>query len=282
MLEVYLLEQLDAFKKFGTLRSAAEHLHISQPSLTRSMQKIESILNIQILNRHGNRVMLNEFGEIVAKYAEKILAEEENLMNEISLLKKLQTSLAFGSVAPGPFFTLLPLATQLFSYLTITSCISDEQSLLHGLNTNEYELILLDRPISDSQYYCQEYTYEQLYLSVNPLHPAAAYDSVSFSDLDGQNFIIYSEIGIWHDIVKNHMPHSTFFEQTSLEAVAELTKYSELPSFSTNLSIAAFPEKKTHRIMIPFSDKESKAYFYLICLQNKRDKWKSLFSLCGD
>ncbi len=181
MLEVYLLEQLDAFKKFGTLRSAAEHLHISQPSLTRSMQKIESILNIQILNRHGNRVTLNEFGKIVAKYAEKILAEEENLMNEISLLKKLQTSLAFGSVAPGPFFTLLPLATQLFSDLTITSCISDEQSLLHGLNTNEYELILLDRPISDSQYYCQEYTYEQLYLSVNPLHPAAAYDSVSFS-----------------------------------------------------------------------------------------------------
>lgn len=277
MLEIYLLEQLDAFKKFGTLRSAAQHLHMSQPSLTRSMQKIESILDIQILNRHGNRVTLNDAGEVVAKYAEKILAEEQNMIKEISHLKQLQNSLTLGSVAPGPLFTLLPKATQLFSDLTITSCISDEPSLLYGLNTNEYEMIILNHPVSDPAYFCQKYTSEQLYLSINQLHPAASCKSVSFSDLDGQNFIIYSEIGTWHDIVKNHMPHSTFFEQTSLEAVAELTKYSDLPSFATDLSIAAFPKRKNHRIFIPFSDKESKAYFYLICLKNKHFKWKVLF-----
>lgn len=111
------------------------------------------------------------------------------------------------------------------------------------------------------------------------MHPAASYKSVSFSDLEGQNFIIYSQIGIWHDIVKKHMPHSTFFEQTSLEAVEELTKYSNLPSFATDITLSIFPERKTSNIVVPFTDKESKETFYIICLKDNYPKWKKLFKV---
>ena len=41
MLELFQLEQLVAFADSGTLSKAAEHLHISQPTLTRAMQKLE-------------------------------------------------------------------------------------------------------------------------------------------------------------------------------------------------------------------------------------------------
>ena len=39
MIEIYLLEQLEAFARCGTLSAAAEELHLSQPALTRSMKK---------------------------------------------------------------------------------------------------------------------------------------------------------------------------------------------------------------------------------------------------
>ena len=38
MIELYLLEQLDAFARNGTLIRASEELHISQPALSRSMK----------------------------------------------------------------------------------------------------------------------------------------------------------------------------------------------------------------------------------------------------
>ncbi|MCM1155375.1 MAG: LysR family transcriptional regulator [Roseburia sp.] len=41
MIEILQLEHLVAFAEYGTLSKAAEELHISQPTLTRSMKKIE-------------------------------------------------------------------------------------------------------------------------------------------------------------------------------------------------------------------------------------------------
>lgn len=45
MIDVYLLEYFIAFYEEGSLLKASEKLHISQPSLTRAMQKLESELD---------------------------------------------------------------------------------------------------------------------------------------------------------------------------------------------------------------------------------------------
>lgn len=38
MIEIYLLEQLNTFVSCGTLSEAAEKLHMTQPTLSRSMR----------------------------------------------------------------------------------------------------------------------------------------------------------------------------------------------------------------------------------------------------
>ena len=44
LIETYLLEQFEAVARCGTLLKASEELHISQPSLSRSMKKLEDVL----------------------------------------------------------------------------------------------------------------------------------------------------------------------------------------------------------------------------------------------
>ena len=51
--ELYQLEQLLAFAECGTLSGAAERLHLSQPALSRSMQRLEAELPVSYTHLPG-------------------------------------------------------------------------------------------------------------------------------------------------------------------------------------------------------------------------------------
>lgn len=70
MMELYLLEQLIAFSRQGTLSGAAEKLHISQPALSQSMKKLEESLGVSLFERSKNKIALNENGIMAVQLGE--------------------------------------------------------------------------------------------------------------------------------------------------------------------------------------------------------------------
>ena len=62
MIDDYLLEALVAFAKYGTLSATAEHLMVTQPTVTRGMQKLENELGVTLFKRTPNRISLTETG----------------------------------------------------------------------------------------------------------------------------------------------------------------------------------------------------------------------------
>ena len=62
MIEIYLLEQLATFEECKTLSKAAEKLLVSQPALSRSMQKLEDKIGVRLFERSKNRIFLNKYG----------------------------------------------------------------------------------------------------------------------------------------------------------------------------------------------------------------------------
>lgn len=79
MIELEQLKQLIAFATYGTLSKVAEELYISQSALSRSIQKLEKTLGVELFDRKKNKMELNKNGKTVIQYAEKIL----NLVDEI-------------------------------------------------------------------------------------------------------------------------------------------------------------------------------------------------------
>lgn len=265
MIEIYLLEHLQAFHDCGTLSAAADQLNISQPSLSRSMQKLESLLGVTLFERQKNKISLNETGRLAAAYAKRILEQESEMEQHVRAFAKSQHTLSIGSCAPGPLMVLLPQTANLFSDMTVTSSMDTEDNLIKGLGSDAYTLIILAGPLDDPAVYCRPYCREQLCLSVTPFHPAASCQKVSFADMDGQSFIMYAHVGIWEKIVRKKMPHAKFFKQEDLDAVGELARYSDLPSFSTDITLNIVSSRQNDRFNIPFSDPESLASFWLAC-----------------
>lgn len=83
MIDIHLFEQLVAFASRGTLSAAAEQLHISQPALSRAMQRLEDELGVRLFDRQKSRLSLNENGELAVTYARNLLLQESAMIEQI-------------------------------------------------------------------------------------------------------------------------------------------------------------------------------------------------------
>ena len=75
------LRQFDAVATYGTISAAADELRMPQPTLSRSLQRLEQELGHQLLSREGRHVELNEAGRLALEYIRPML-RDERLMRE--------------------------------------------------------------------------------------------------------------------------------------------------------------------------------------------------------
>ncbi|MGB1090934.1 MAG: LysR family transcriptional regulator [Oceanobacter sp.] len=73
-----LLKQLAMVVKQGSISAAAEQLYITQPTLTRAIQQLESRVGAPVLKRTRHGMVPTEVGTRLARIGERILAETEH------------------------------------------------------------------------------------------------------------------------------------------------------------------------------------------------------------
>ena len=84
MVDLELLRELVAFQEYGTLSAAAEHLMITQPTVTRKMKKLEQELGVTLFDRQfRNHIALNDTGVLAANETRKVLDAEENFTETV-------------------------------------------------------------------------------------------------------------------------------------------------------------------------------------------------------
>lgn len=276
MIETYLLEHLAAFRKAGTLSEAAEQLHLTQPTLTRSMNKLEELFGVPLFTREKKRLYLNESGRLAAQYAEDILVMQDNMVNQVRSLDRLSRTITVGYVAPGPIMELMPVLTSTFALMTVSAELADEEALIRGLNDKTYQMIILTHLINEDKYYSQHCASEHLCAALPPIHKYYANKSVTFGELDGDSFLMANEVGIWEDLVRAKMPSSKFFLQEGTDSLMAVMQSSTLPSFATDITIRVLGGRGD-RAIVPFSDSEASMNFYCICLTSERSKYKNWF-----
>lgn len=261
MIEIYLLEALDAYERYGTLSEASEHLHISQPALSRAMQKLEAELGVSLFDRQKNRITLNSNGKLAVEYTRKILDLQQEMQQSIRDLDASTRQLSIGSIAPGPVYEIQHRLAH--KNMKLTFRITDNESeLIEGLNKNRYQVIVLTHPVND--FVSRKLITEQLYAFVVPGHPASSFKEISFSDMNGQSFLMLSDVGYWADVVKRNMPDSRFIIQSNLQDLSELISSSALPAFASSITISRGIRDTERRVAVPFSDQEAKLDFYII------------------
>lgn len=278
-MDLHLLEILLAFKKYGTLSSTAEALHISQPTLTRNMQALEKEVDVPIFIHGKNSLKLNETGEFLVKESEKLLHSYARMLQQLHILDDSLRVIHIGCCAPGPK-SVYETIIQSYYPTSKIDWISNqnENELLEGLQKHTYDFIFIQKQPLSKEFYSKSCLKEQLFTCVEKDHPFMKYkDGITFEQMDGYTYLQIEDVGIWKDIKAKNMPHSKIITQKDREDLTALVNSSSLPCFVSNIT-SENDRKYPRRIRIPIIDSDATREFMIVLPKKSPSRFSNFLS----
>lgn len=267
MVDSYLLEYFNAVVEEGTTLKASEKLNVSQPSVTKAIQKLEYELGINLFDRSPNKIVLNENGRVIFEYIKDAISIDKRIREKAKELKQKSLTIHIEMTAPGPTFKYPN-----FFYFDKDSNpqtleIKDERKCINDVLSGFADVAFINSKIQIEGIYCEKILDEKLYVYLPKKHfLAMKTEGVTFEELDGQSFLIAKDLGPWDRIVETHLKKSKFFRQEQ-ENLSEIVSASSIPGFVTNISLK-FRDDPI-RIAIPIMSEDATIPFYAICKKDK-------------
>lgn len=87
IMELNQIKQFKAIVQTGSISKAAEQLFIAQPSLSQTLKRIEDELGVQLFDRHGKKIVLNDAGKIFLKFCDEVTVAMNNAKRELDEYK---------------------------------------------------------------------------------------------------------------------------------------------------------------------------------------------------
>jgi LysR family cyn operon transcriptional activator len=78
-MELRHLRYFVSVAEHGSVSRAAQHVHVSQPALSRQIHDLESELGVRLFDRVGRRIELTAQGEDLLRYCRDVLAQAESV-----------------------------------------------------------------------------------------------------------------------------------------------------------------------------------------------------------
>jgi LysR family transcriptional regulator, hydrogen peroxide-inducible genes activator len=247
-----------AVARAGNFSRAAEQCHVSQPSLSQQIQKLEEELGERLFDRMKREVRLTTHGEGFLPRALKILEEVEVAKREASDAQKLLRGRLIVGVLPTIAPYLLPevliVFVKKFPGVEIVVHEDTTAQLLKLARACEIDLALASRPIQDQRMEVKDLFTEELRLALPPGHALTRKRTVSPGDIKHEPFIVMKEGHCLGDQVLNFcdrrdLKPTITFRSAQLETVQSLVRsgmgISLVPAMAARSEGAGLPQYRS-------------------------------------
>lgn len=235
------LDQLRYFLRVaqrGSFTKAADELGVSQPALSRSIQKLEEELGQPVIERHPRHVTLTEAGALLQSRAQQIFTILDDTKAEITddgISGRVRVG-AIPTIAPYFLPKLLQQFATKFPKATVLVQENTTDNLLKSLTQGEIDLAILAIPVP-AKYLEVEELFEEELLLVLPLeHPLVEQEKIKIADIEPYPFVLLDEAHCLSDNVVSYCRQRSF-HPVAVERTSQLTMVQELVSLSHGISM---------------------------------------------
>ena len=222
----------------GNFTRAAADLMISQPALSRSIQKLEEELGQPVFERKTRSISLTEAGTLLQARAQQALSILEDTKAEITDDGESGRVRVGAIPTIAPYF--LPEVLRPFSAaFPKASLIVQENTtdvLLKSCTQGELDLAIVALPIPTKYLEIEELFEEELFLVLPPDHVLTSKPKIRLRDVEPFRFVLLDEAHCLSDNIGSFCRQRSF-QPVSVERTSQLTMVQELVSLSHGVSL---------------------------------------------
>lgn len=209
------LGQLKIFylsSKMGSLSKAAEELNVTQPAVTKGIQRLQEYYEIKLFNRFGKKLVLTDAGSALYKIAEKIFDLEihaEDTIREFLQQKqghiRIDASESFGAYYLPSIVN--PVSKEHPKVRFSVNILPSSLVVENVANLNN-DIGFISFPAENEKIICREILEDHMIFVASPSHPLVKKKRLTHMDLSGQSMVVHEKgslsYQITHDFLKNN------------------------------------------------------------------------------
>ena len=203
-------------KHFGR---GAEACHVSQPTLSVAIKKLEEELEVKLFERNANEITITPLGEEIVRQAQSVLEQAESIRE---IAKRGKDPLA-GALRLGVIYTIGPyllpdLVRQTIAHTPQMPLMLEENftvKLLEELRTGEIDCAILAEPFPDANLAIAPLYDEPFMAAVPSNHRLASQKSITADELKKETMLLLGTGHCFRDHVLEVCPEFARFSSNS-------------------------------------------------------------------
>ncbi|TBR36756.1 MULTISPECIES: LysR family transcriptional regulator [Dyella] len=191
------LRQLRAFLAVARLqhfRRAAEHLHLSQPAVSRHIAELESELEVRLFDRNTREVVLTDAGRYLQGAVERVLDELEGVLGQVHSEGQRRHGKVRVAAVPTLSAGLMPeaIARCAATYPELTVQLHDlvQTDALISVSNGEVDFGVAIEPADRETFDCTTILHDPFVLVCRTDHPLASRKSVTWKSLRNEALVL--------------------------------------------------------------------------------------------
>jgi LysR family hydrogen peroxide-inducible transcriptional activator len=197
-MELHQLRYFVAVAQTESFSRAAELCHVSQPSLSQQIAKLEKQLGRKLFDRLSRGVALTDAGHTLLESATVILNQLEDTEKRLRDTNDLQDArLSIGAIPTiAPY--LLPQHLQKYhkAYPEVELTVQEDvtQNLINAMVSGEVDIALMALPLGDDRIAHKELFSEPLLVALPPDHNLVNRRTIKTDQLQNERFIVLGDM----------------------------------------------------------------------------------------
>lgn len=238
----------------------AKYFQVSQPTITYALKRLEKELDAALItrDRSHHELVITPAGKQLFIHAQSILQEIKMAKAEITQLQKKKLRFGMPPIIGNEYFPKLSsyfIKSQLMDQIEITD--GGSRDLYGMIHQGRIDLAILGstQPIIDQKLEIELLLDKRFMIVVAPTHPFADRQTISFSDLIAEQFVLLNEHYVHPAAFKKlakqaHIEPKVVYQSNDLAILKSMIRENIGIGFLTEIAI--HPED--HLVSIPLSD----------------------------